>query len=275
MILENEFSVAAPMERVYDALTDAAVVVPSLPGARRSGRDGEQRTTKGELRITLGSTTIPYRGTIRLDEGDREAGALALTIDAREGRGRGILHASVSIRLRESHGSTTVSLRSEVDVDGRAAKVASDDIQSAVQHLLAEFGQNIQTRMNGAVAETAEAMEQNGAVKPMDGAADAAADTEPPAAAEAVTEAPAAAEAPVAVETPQPSPAGKPDAAHETPVRGTVRIMTTEPIASESVQPADGVLDVVRDELRRRPWLAPLLLLGGLSLLLLIRRRRR
>jgi carbon monoxide dehydrogenase subunit G len=263
MILENDFSVAAPMERVYDALTDSAVVVSSLPGARRSARSEDVNAASGELRITLGSTLIPYRGTVRLDEGDREAGALALTIDAREGRGRGVLHASVSIRLRESHGATTVSLRSEVDVEGRAAKVASSDIQGAVQSLLAEFGQNIQTRMNGGTPAQRDAEDAGEAT------------TAEPASVAETAGAPALSVEPVAVGSPPPPPAAEGNAPDQPRVRGTVRIMTTEPISSDTVPQSDGAFGMVRDQLRSRPWLAPLVLLVCLGLLLVARRRRR
>jgi carbon monoxide dehydrogenase subunit G len=248
MILVNAFTVAAPMDQVYDALNDGTLVAANLPGARRSGRLDE-RTVKGELRLVLGKTPIPYRGTLRLDEADREAGAMALTVEAREGRGQGTARAAVALRLRESRGSTTVSLRSELEVEGRAAKVEEETIGQVIQQLLDDFGRNL-----GAALD-----EQHGLGEP-----EAAWTSE-------------AAEAHLAPRIRPPAEereAAAAPAAYAAPVPGRVRVMTEEPLAYDDVAPTSSSLDAVRDELRRRPWLVPLLLLGGLAFLLLIRRRR-
>ena len=237
-------------------------MVPSLPGARLGARVDEH-TVKAELRLTLGRTMIPYRGTVRLDSSDREAGALALRLEAREGRGQGTARGTVKLRLRESRGSTTVSMHSEVEVQGRAEKAEVGDIRDSVQRLLSEFGENLERRLRG---DGREAAALAGGLPRVEVA--------PPS-----LEAPGSpvlAGSPVSVaDAISGSEEPSPDVEVAPPrIPGTVRVMTSEPVAAADVAPREGLLATAGDELRRRPWLVGILL-GGLLLLLLGLRRRR
>ena len=74
MKLEQSFEVAAPLERVWDALID---VEPrgALP-ARRGDRPrlGEDGTYRGSFtRASSGPTTAAYRGQLRMEEVDEAA----------------------------------------------------------------------------------------------------------------------------------------------------------------------------------------------------------
>jgi len=261
VILENAFVVAAPMEDVFDALTDAGRVVPCLPGARLGTRV-DDLTVKAELRLTLGRTTIPYRGTLRIDSCDRQAGALALRLDAREGRGQGTAQGTVNVRLRESRGSTTVSMHSEVELHGRAEKAAAE-IEGTVQQLLSEFGENLERRLRG---------HDHGTDAPQGPAptADSGQPVEGVASHLEVT-APAVAVRSALAGTDEPGAGAEPEPPR---IPGTVRVMTSEPVPAADVAPREGLLASAAEELRRRPWLAAIPLAALLLVLLGLRRRR-
>jgi uncharacterized protein len=246
VILENQFTVAAPVERVFAALHDTASVAASLPGARVGSRVDE-RTVKAELRLTLGKVLIPYRGTLRVERSDRGTGGLTLTVDAREGRGQGTARASVDIRIHEARGSTTVTMRSEVAVSGRAAKVAHNEIQDAVQGLLTRFGDNLGQRIAAAAANGAQvASAGSTAAEPLR---------------------PEQVRGSVRLMAAEPAPAER--------IAGSVRLMTAEPVPAEKVAPLVG-LSAVADGIRRRPWL-PAALAGIILMALVVvasRRRR-
>ena len=220
MILANDFSLPAGMEEVFDALVDPEVVLPCLRGARRGARVDE-RTTRGELRLEVGGAVIPYRGTLRVEERDREAGALRLSVDAREGRGQGTARGEVEIRLRESGGTTRVALRSDLELEGRADRAGQAAVEAAVAGLVAEIAAGLAARLEEAPSSPP------------------AVAAEPP---------PAATEAPAA---PEPEPV----------IPGRVRIMTTEPIPAASVAPRDTLAETLAARPWLLPLLAAGLLL--------------
>jgi carbon monoxide dehydrogenase subunit G len=240
MILDNQFSLPLAMEDAFDALVDPALVLPSLSGARR-GASVDDRTVRGELRLEVGSLTIPYRGTLRVDERDREAGALRLSVEAREGRGKGTARGRVEIRLRESGEATRVAVRSELEVEGRAERAGEEAVRAAVAALVDELAAGLAARVQAApTAPRAPALREPD-----------------PAPAPA---SPAAAPAPPPPRDEQPAP-----------VPGRVRIMTTEPIPAASVAPRDSLAET----LAARPWLVPLVVAGLLLLAVAVVRRRR
>ena len=251
MILANDFSLPATMEEAFDALVDPDVVLSCLSGARR-GAGVDERTSRGELRLEVGGVVIPYRGTVRVDERDRDAGALRLSLDAREGRGKGTARGEVEIRLRESGGTTRVALRSDLVVEGRAERAGHEAVEAAVAGLVAEMAAGLTARLEAAgsrapaVARTAAGV---GA-----GATPAARPEVP------VVVAPAAMHGPEpALREPQPV------------IPGRVQIMTTEPIPAASVAPRDSFAET----LAARPWLVPLVAAALLLLAIAAVRRRR
>lgn len=66
---------------------------------------------------------------------------------------------------------------------------------------------------------------------------------------------------------------GEEEPAHETPVPGTVRLMTEEPVELPR-DGAGGLGQEVSRIVNRRPWLVPAVLLGAAMAYLLVRRRR-
>ena len=59
----------------------------------------------------------------------------------------------------------------------------------------------------------------------------------------------------------------------DAPVRGTVRLMTDEPIVVTSLDGAPSLRERVSDVATRRPWLFPAVLLTSAALYLVVRRR--
>lgn len=140
MIVENAFTVAAPMDEVFDALRDVRTVLPCLDA--RVTEVVDDHTARGELTLPMGDDTMVFRGTLRVGEADREAGAITFEAVG-HGAGSASAQGRMWVRLRESAGSTTVSVHADVDV--RPVAIDSDDTQRAAATLF--------TRLGGEVAE--------------------------------------------------------------------------------------------------------------------------
>src|SRR5436309_13903096 len=69
MKLEQSFEVAAPVERVWQALIDVEHVAPCLPGATVTGRN-EDGSYNGTFTIKIGPTTASYSGKLGMEQSD-------------------------------------------------------------------------------------------------------------------------------------------------------------------------------------------------------------
>jgi carbon monoxide dehydrogenase subunit G len=142
MIVENAFTVAAPMDEVFDALRDVRTVLPCLDA--RVTEVVDDHTARGELTLPLGEDTMVFRGTLRVGEADREAGAITFEAVG-HGAGSASAQGRMWVRLRESAGSTTVSVHADVDVG--AVPIDSDDTQRAARTLFSRLGSEVAERI--------------------------------------------------------------------------------------------------------------------------------
>ncbi len=218
MALTNEFSVPATLEQVLEALSDVPRAAACVPGAKLS--EANAGSARGDLRITLGQTSITYRGEMRMEEVDRSAGSLRLTVVAQQARGAGAVQGTVDVRLRNSGGATVVSTRSELTVTGRAAELPKGTLEGAARSLAERFGR----ALTGLITE-------NGAA--------------PATAADSVPES-----------TPQVTISAASEQEEQT-VPGVVRIVTDEPAYIGPPTAWSRLRDAAEDVMRERPWLVP------------------
>jgi carbon monoxide dehydrogenase subunit G len=141
MIVENAFTVDAPMDDVFDTLRDVRTVLPCIDARVSEVVDGH--TARGEVTIPMGpmgDATMVFHGTLRVGDSDREAGAITW-----EARGTGAddatAHGTLAVRLRESNGSTTVAMHADVEIS--AADFQLRDAGGFVQRL----GDEVQRRV--------------------------------------------------------------------------------------------------------------------------------
>lgn len=119
--IEKTFTVAAPASAVWAFLTDPHRVAGCLPGAAISGQT-DDRTYTGTIKVKVGPVATSYKGTVRFEELDEEAGTASLTASGQEARGKGGAKMTMTSRLVESGGTTEVSVVSDVSVTGILAQ---------------------------------------------------------------------------------------------------------------------------------------------------------
>jgi carbon monoxide dehydrogenase subunit G len=144
MIVENAFSVEAPMDDVFDTLRDVRTMLPCLDARVTEVVDGH--TARGELTIPMGDDTMVFEGTLRVGEADREAGAITFEV-AGHGAGRATAQGTLAVRLRESAGSTTVSMHADVDVADAPLSLDGDGARLAAMGLFAKLGDEVTRRI--------------------------------------------------------------------------------------------------------------------------------
>jgi carbon monoxide dehydrogenase subunit G len=243
MKLEQSFEVAAPLERVWQALIDVEHVAPCLPGAGITGRN-EDGSYAGTFKVKIGPTTASYTGKLEMRDIDESAHTATMEAHGNDKRGQGGATATIKSRLESLEaGRTRVEVDTDYHITGRLARFGRGGmIEDISARLLTEFATRLQQSLEGP-----------------GGAARAAAPVEEPLPEEAAAPGAEASAAPAAEESGQPAP--EPPAPSEPPPPpGPPPPPRTPPPPSEPIQGASLAGSVVADRIRANPW--PLLAIG-------------
>ncbi len=158
MKLEQSFEVAAPPERVWQALIDVERVAPCLPGAAVTGRE-EDGSYDGTFSVKIGPTTASYAGKLKLEQVDEAARTATMQANGTDRRGQGGARATITSRLHAADGSGThVEVVTDYQITGRLARFGRGGmIEDIAERLLVEFAQRLQESLAGDDGERAAA----------------------------------------------------------------------------------------------------------------------
>jgi carbon monoxide dehydrogenase subunit G len=152
MKLEHSFEVAAPLDRVWEALIDVERVAPCLPGAEitEAGEDGSYR---GTFSVRLGPTTAAYRGELAMEEVDDAAHRAVMRASGQDKRGQGSAKATIVSTMREEAGTTTVDVETDFTITGRLARFGRGGmIEDVSNRLLRDFSECLQKTIEASEA---------------------------------------------------------------------------------------------------------------------------
>ena len=144
MKLEQSFTVKAPIDEVWAALTDVPRVAPCLPGAEitEASDDG---TYQGNFQVKLGPTTAAYRGTLKMESLDEQGHVATMSGIGQDKRGQGSAKASIVSTMTESGGETTVDVVTDFTITGRLARFGRGGmIKDISNRLLRDFADCLQ-----------------------------------------------------------------------------------------------------------------------------------
>ena len=204
MKLEQSFTVAAPVEQVWDMLVDVERVAPCLPGAEITGQrpDGSY---EGNFTVKLGPTTAAYRGSLRMDSLDEASRTATMHAKGTDKRGQGGANATIVSTLREEGGETTVDVIKDFTITGRLARFGRGGmIEDISKRMMRDFSQCLQASMASEPAPAAAASQAPAAAAPVTPGEEA--DAAAASAGGAAAEASAATEAAPTPPAPTPAP---------------------------------------------------------------------
>jgi carbon monoxide dehydrogenase subunit G len=135
--ISTEFTVNAPVGRVWRLLTDVEAVAPCVPGVRLTGVDGPLYS--GAVRVKVGPLVAAYSGTARFTELDEGARRAVVEASGRASRGAGGASATVTARLRAEAGRTVVGVDTDLVLTGRFAELDAGTVSAVSASLAARF----------------------------------------------------------------------------------------------------------------------------------------
>ncbi len=184
MLIENEFTVTAPIEDLWAYLLDVERIAPCMPGAELT-ETVDDRTWKGNLKAKFGPVTMAFAGTVVMESRDDAEHRVVLKARGMEQKGKGAAEATVTSWLEPAADSdTTVKMQAQIVLTGAAAQLSRGLLPEISKKLTQQFADCLQASM--AAEQVPAAMATEGEVAPGEVAAPTPPPTPPPTAAKPV-----------------------------------------------------------------------------------------
>jgi carbon monoxide dehydrogenase subunit G len=158
--LDHEFTVPAPPERVWKAVTNPESVAPCMPGATLTKVEGE--TFTGTVKVKLGPISLLYKGSGEFLEADEKARKIVIKASGKDTRGSGTAAATVTVTLAEENGRTRGNVSTDLSVTGRPAQFGRGMISEVGGKILDQFATNLAERLSTGEKRAAEAVAATG-----------------------------------------------------------------------------------------------------------------
>ncbi|GIU98918.1 MAG: hypothetical protein KatS3mg014_0534 [Actinomycetota bacterium] len=167
MLIENEFTVTAPAEFLWNYLLDVERIAPCMPGAELT-EIVDERTWKGKLNAKFGPVTMSFAGTVVMESRDDDARRVVLKARGMEQKGKGAAEATVTSWLEPGpgDGQTTVKMRAEIVLTGTAAQLSRGLLPEISRKLTQQFADCLQESMQAEQAAVAAPAAEAGAPAP-------------------------------------------------------------------------------------------------------------
>ncbi|HJP16848.1 MAG TPA: SRPBCC family protein [Acidimicrobiales bacterium] len=147
MELVNEFSVEAPIERVWGFLTNVELIAPCLPGAQLQEIEGEEY--RGIVKVKVGPISAQYKGVATFLEKDESNYRIVLRGEGRDTRGAGNASADIEAQLVSNGDQTEVTVSTDLKITGKAAQFGRGVMADISKKLMAQFADNLSELVTG------------------------------------------------------------------------------------------------------------------------------
>ncbi len=157
MHMSGEQRIAAPRQRVWEALNDPEILRASIPGCQSLEKESEDRFS-AVAEVKIGPIGARFKGDVQLSDLDPGNG---YTIAGKGNGGiAGNAKGSARVRLSDLGGGTLVSYDVDAEVGGRMAQLGGPLIDATAKQLagrfFAKFGEIVGGEEVVAAAELAE-----------------------------------------------------------------------------------------------------------------------
>ena len=149
IVIDNEFTVGAAPDDVYQLLVDVERVAPAIPGAEVLGRR-DDGAYDAKVTVKMGPMSLTYKGTAEIVEADPVARRAVLKAKGADQKGQGTAQALMTMTVEPDGDGSRVNISSDILVSGRVAQMGRGIME------------NVATRMIGEMAKALEATLQTG-----------------------------------------------------------------------------------------------------------------
>ena len=148
--IEKQFVIHAARPEVWAFLTDPSRVAGCLPGASITGQVDEQ-THAGTIAVKVGPVSARYKGTVRFERLDEEAGVAEIAAAGQDVRGKGGADLRMTSRVvARGPAETEVTVSSTVNITGILAQFGRGIVQDVSDQMFGQFTGAMRTALESA-----------------------------------------------------------------------------------------------------------------------------
>jgi uncharacterized protein len=137
MIIEDTFTVEAPIQKVWDFFLDFEQMGKCMPGAEV--RQTDPGNFEGDLKVKVGPLGAAFSGTVTITE-QMPPNTITAAVKAKDKGTGSMAQGEFSSSLRRiDPGTTEVSYRIDVTIRGKIGQFGQTVIQDTARRLTAEF----------------------------------------------------------------------------------------------------------------------------------------
>ncbi|MDT7800153.1 MAG: uncharacterized protein QOI78_3586 [Actinomycetota bacterium] len=149
MLIENEFAVGQPIDKVWRFFDDVPKVAACLPGAELTEDLGDE-AYEGRVSVRMGPVALKFGGTAKIASRDDAAKRIVVDAAGADEKGRGQASMTVTATLTSAGGVTRVHVTQDLQVSGAAAQYGRGMIADVTSVLMRDFAANLQNGIDRA-----------------------------------------------------------------------------------------------------------------------------
>jgi carbon monoxide dehydrogenase subunit G len=146
MLINSDFEVAQPLEKVWTFFDDIPQVAACLPGAELTESVGEDKYL-GKVAIRMGPVKLQFAGKADIVERDNAAHKVVVDAAGADEKGRGQASMHVTASLVSTASGTKVTVLQDLQLSGAAAQYGRGMISDVTAVLMRDFATNMQNRI--------------------------------------------------------------------------------------------------------------------------------
>jgi carbon monoxide dehydrogenase subunit G len=149
MVFEQQATIAAPVEEVWEFLGNVPRMAECLPGLEDVRE--EDGGYHGALRIAVGPISVRLEGKMQLAERDRDSWTTLLEIEAEDRRIRSTLRAHTTMRLTPNGpAAAQLAVHTDAAVLGKLGQMGQAVLRRKSDQVLAQFVENMAAALSKA-----------------------------------------------------------------------------------------------------------------------------
>ena len=135
---DKNFTVNAPVEKVWELLSDPSRVVVCVQGAQLT-EIVDDNNFKGKISVKIGPVTSKFNGEGRFEKLDAQAKEMVLQGAGKDTGGKGSASMTMTVNLKEVDSATEVTSSIKLSITGKLAQFGSRMIVAVNDKLIEQF----------------------------------------------------------------------------------------------------------------------------------------
>ena len=135
---DKNFTVNAPVDKVWGLLSDPSCVVVCVQGAQLT-EIVDDNNFKGKISVKIGPVTSKFNGEGRFEKLDAQAKEMVLQGAGKDTGGKGSASMTMTVNLKEVDGATEVTSSIKLSITGKLAQFGSRMIVAVNDKLIEQF----------------------------------------------------------------------------------------------------------------------------------------